>query len=238
VAKEKQNARQIVGLLRKMASKRNRDGMARFGISVNGTLGVSVPKIREIAKDIGVDQEISLLLWKTGVHEARLLAGFVGDPTLVREKQMEMWVRDFDSWDVVDQVCSNLFDKTPYAWEKAVEWTARKEEYVKRAGFVLMACLSVHDKGAKDSDFDKFFPIMAREAHDSRNFVKKAVNWALRQIGKRNLALNRRAILAAKKIAALESPSAKWIAADALRELESDAVQKRLREKEKKGKKK
>ena len=146
----------------------------------------------------------------------------------VTEKQMESWVRDFDSWDLCDQVCSNLFDKTPFAYRKAVEWSGRKEEYVKRAGFVLMACLAVHDKKVGGAAFVKFFPIIAREANDDRNFVKKAVNWALRQIGKRSLTLNKEAIETATLIGTMDSPSAKWIASNALYELQSEKVQKRL----------
>ena len=144
---------------------------------------------------------------------------------------METWVKDFDSWDVCDQVCSNLFDKTPFAYRKAIEWSKREEEFVKRAGFVLMATLSVHDKKADNKKFEQFFPIIKRESNDNRNFVKKAVNWALRQIGKRNLSLNKKAIKTAKEIQKMDSKSARWIASDALRELTSEKIQKRLKSK-------
>ena len=168
-------------------------------------------------------------LWASGIHEARILACMIDDPEMVNEEQIERWVKDFDSWDVCDQCCSNLFDKTEFAYQKAVEWSKRNEEFVKRAGFVLMACLAVHDKKAKDKEFLRFLPIIKRESADNRNFVKKAVNWALRQIGKRNLNLNREAIEAAAEIQKMDSRSAKWIASDAIRELTSEAVQERLR---------
>ncbi len=204
--------------------------MARFGINPKNTLGVSIPVIRSLAKKHRKNHELALELWKTGIHEARLLAGFVDDPARVSEAQMESWARDFDSWDVCDQVCSVLFDKTKFAWKKAVEWTKRKEEFVKRAGFVLMACLAVHDKKAGDAEFKKFLALIKQGSTDERNFVRKAVNWALRQIGKRNAALNAAAIKTARDVSKsnCDSKAARWIASDALRELESAAVQKRL----------
>ncbi|MFH0954180.1 MAG: DNA alkylation repair protein, partial [Verrucomicrobiota bacterium] len=211
-----------------LANPANVAGMARYGISTKGTLGVSVPALRQMAKEIGTDHQLAGQLWASGIHEARMLAGFIDDPEQVTEKQLERWVRDFDSWDVCDLVCSDLFDRTEYAWRKAVEWSRREEEFVKRSGFVLMAALAVHDKKAPDRAFLKFLPIMKREARDERNFVKKAVNWALRNIGKRNRALNKAAIRMAKEIRKIDSRSARWIASDALRDLEGAAVQKRL----------
>jgi 3-methyladenine DNA glycosylase AlkD len=205
--------------------------MVRFGINPKNTYGISMPVIRKMAKEIGKDHRLALKLWQSGIHEARILAGLTDKPQKVTEKQMEAWVKDFDSWDVCDQVCGNLFDRTPFAYQKAVEWSSRPEEFVKRAGFVLMATLSVHDKKAVDQKFGPFFRLIQKEATDERNFVKKAVNWALRQIGKRNLALNKKAILVAKKIQKMESRSARWIANDAIRELMSPAVQKRLQKK-------
>ncbi len=142
---------------------------------------------------------------------------------------MDRWVKDFDSWDVCDQCCGNLFDKAKAAHQKALEWSSRKEEFVKRAGFALMAALSVHDKKTSNATFLKFLEAIKKEATDERNFVKKAINWGLRQIGKRNLQLNRAAITAAKEIQKMDSRSARWIAADALRELTSAPIQKRLR---------
>jgi 3-methyladenine DNA glycosylase AlkD len=220
--------REIIELLKSLSNPKAVEGMARFGINPRGTLGVSIPNLRKIAKAAGKDHEIASQLWKSGIHEARMLAGFIDDPALVTLKQMEKWVSDFDSWDVCDQVCSNLFDRTPFAYEKAVEWAGRQEEFVKRAGFVLMAALAVHDKAAGESEFKKFLSVIKREASDGRNFVKKAVNWALRQIGKRNARLNRLALKTAAEIQKLQSRSARWIAADAIRELESEAVQRRL----------
>jgi 3-methyladenine DNA glycosylase AlkD len=205
------------------------EGMARFGINPTNTYGVSIPNLRKIAKEAGRNHILAQQLWESGIHEARILAGIIDDPKTVSEEQMETWVREFDSWDVCDQCCSNLFDKTEFAHKKAFEWSKRKEEFVKRAGFVLMAALSVHDKGLEDEKFLKFLPVIKREADDERNFVKKAVNWALRQIGKRNSTLNKAALKAAKEIQAMDSKSAKWISSDALRELTSPTVQKRLK---------
>ncbi|MBU4340971.1 MAG: DNA alkylation repair protein [Candidatus Altiarchaeota archaeon] len=222
---------EILKRLNSLANPENVAGMARFGINSKGTLGISLYTLRPMAKEIGKDHKLALHLWKSGVHEARILAGMVGEPDKVTEKQMESWVKDIDSWDICDQVCSNLFDKTPFAYDKAVKWSSREEEFVKRSGFVLMACLSVHDKKADDKVFESFFPIIKREVDDDRNFVKKAVNWALRQIGKRNLALNRKAVKVAKEIQKMDSKSARWIASDALRELMGEKVQKGLKKK-------
>lgn len=204
-------------------------GMARFGINPSNTYGVSIPALRKMARDIGKDHALALALWSSGIHEARILAGMVDEPGKVTGEQMESWAADFDSWDVCDQVCSNLFDKTEFAYQKAHEWSGRKEEFIKRAGFVLMAALSVHDKRAGDEKFLEFLPVIKREAVDDRNFVKKAVNWALRQIGKRNLNLNREAIETAREIQGIDSKAARWIASDALRELTDEKTQKRLR---------
>ena len=194
--------------------------MARFGIDNSKALGVKLPEIRKLAKEIKKDQPLSLALWNTGIHECRILASMIGDPKQVTPEQMDKWVADFASWDVCDQVCGNLFDRTPYAIRKALEYSAHEEEYVKRAGFVLMAEFAVHNKKADNAEFMPFFPVMEREAWDNRNFVKKAINWSLRQIGKRNRTLHQIAIATAEKIALQDSKAAKWIAADALRELE------------------
>ena len=220
---------EIIKKLKSLADPEAVKGMARFGISPKNTYGVSIPNLRKMAKEIGISHDLARQIWDSDIHEARMLASMIGNPKMVTEEQMESWVKDFDSWDVCDQCCSNLFDKTKFAYKKAVEWSSREEEFVKRAGFVLMATLAVHDKKAKDEDFLKFFPLIKRESTDNRNFVKKAVNWALRQIGKRNLNLNKMAIRTAKEIKTIESKAAKWIASDALRELESESVQKRLR---------
>ena len=219
----------IVQELKRLGNPKAVEGMARFGIRGGNVYGVSVPNLRSLAKKVGVNHQIAIDLWRTGIHEARILAGMVDDPREVTVAQMESWVRDFDSWDVVDGSCGNLFDKTPFAFEKALEWSKRDAEYEKRAGFVLMAEMAVHDKTLSDETFLKFLPVITREAVDNRNFVKKAVNWALRQIGKRNLALNRAAIATAEKIHSIDSNSARWIASDALRELKSESVRKKLR---------
>jgi len=218
----------VMAELRAMARPESLAGMARYGIRTEQALGLSIYVLRPMARGLRNDHELALALWETGVHEARLLAGFIDDPRLVGEQQMEAWVAELDSWDVCDQLCSSLFDRTALAWDKAVEWAGREEEFVKRAGFVLMAALAVHDKAAPDERYLALLPLIAREAGDERNFVKKAVNWALRQIGKRNAALNAAAVAAAAEIELQGSRSARWIARDALRELTSEKVVRRL----------
>jgi 3-methyladenine DNA glycosylase AlkD len=218
----------LITELRRRSSPKAVAGMERFGIQTGMALGVSIPQLRILAKKTGTDHELAQKLWKTGIHEARILASMLDDPSKVSEDQMERWARDFDSWDVVDGCCGNLFDKTEFAIRKAHEWSERQEEYVKRAGFVLMAELAVHDKKALNETFLDFLPLIIRGASDDRNFVKKAVNWALRQIGKRNTVLNAAAIRTSSAIRDSESRSAKWIATDALRELASVPVQKKL----------
>ena len=203
--------------------------MNRFGIRGSKMLGVSVPNLRRLAAKNGKDHETALELWTTGIHDARLLATMIDEPAKVTEEQLEAWVKDFDSWDIVDQACGNLINKTQFATTKALEWTRREGEYEKRSGFSLIAMLAVHDKKSGDKTFLGFLPSIIRESNDERNFVKKAVNWSLRQIGKRNQSLNKAAIQTAERIAGLDSKSARWIAADALRELRSDVVQRRLR---------
>ncbi len=223
------NAKEIVAELRKHSNPKNVAGMARFGINPANTLGVSIPIIRKMAKKIGRNHLLAISLWKTNVHEARILAALIDKPAEVSEKQMDSWAKDFDSWDVCDQACMNLFDKTPFAYSKAIEFAGSKKEFVKRAGFALMASLASHDKKAPDAKLEQFLPVIIKASDDERNFVRKAVNWALRQIGKRNPALNRKAVEAVKKIAKIDSKSARWIAADALRELQSAAVLARLK---------
>jgi 3-methyladenine DNA glycosylase AlkD len=220
----------VIERLKSLGDPKAVEGMARFGIQSSNSFGVSVPKLRSLAREIGRDHVLALQLWKTGLHDARLLATMVDIPGEVTIDQMDRWVRDFDSWDVVDGCCGNLFDKTPFGPAKAREWCKREEEFVKRAGYVLMAELAVHDKKAKDKLFLDFLPLIIEGASDKRNFVKKAVNWSLRQIGKRNLTLNKAAVSTALKIQKIESGAAKWVASDALRELKSPEVLKRLRE--------
>lgn len=212
-----------------MANPKNVEGMARFGINPKYALGISVTNLRKIAKRIDKNHQLSLELWSSNIHEARILASMIGEPSKVTKKQMDTWITEFNSWDLCDQVNMNLFDKTPFAFNKAVEWTKRKPEFEKRAGFSLMACLAWHDKVSPDIKFIKFFPYIKRGAIDERNFVIKSVNWALRQIGKRNKNLNKKAIKVAGEIEKLENKSAKWVARGVLRELVSEKVVNKLR---------
>ncbi len=228
------NAVNIVKRLKSLSNPEAVEGMARYGINPRKCLGISIPDLRKIAGETGKNHKLAGKLWATGIHEARILAGMIDQPEEVTEKQMESWASDFDSWDLCDQVCMNLFKKIPLAYDKTVEWSTRDEEFVKRAGFVLMAIFAVSDKKADDETFIAFFPYIKKESTDSRNYVKKAVNWALRQIGKRNLNLNKLAIGLGEEIYSIDSGSAKWIASDALRELKNKKIQKRLIDKEKK----
>lgn len=219
---------QVIARLKRLANPKNVAGMARFGISPKGTLGISIPKLRRLAREISRDHDLALRLWKSGFHEARILAGFVADPARLTEAQAERWVNDFDSWDTCDQVAA-LFEKTPFARKKIRQWAASDREFVKRAAFAMIAGLAVHDKAAGDGQFEPFLRLIKRASTDNRNFVRKAVSWALRSIGKRNRRLNRRAMAVAKEIARMESDAARWIAADALRELTSEKIQQRLK---------
>ena len=216
-------AKEIIDKLRSQANPKNVEGMARFGINPENTLGIPIPVLRKTAKEIGRDPQLAQELWDSGIHEVKILAAMVDDPRKVSKQQMDTWVKDFDSWDVCDQVCMNLFDKTPFAFEKAKEWAEDEKEFIRRAGFAMMACLAWHDKTAGDEKFLEFFPLIKKYATDERNFVKKAVNWALRQIGKGRPKLLPKAIKLAKEIESASrrsnSKSAKWIAKDALREL-------------------
>jgi 3-methyladenine DNA glycosylase AlkD len=210
----------LLAHLRSLRNDRNIAGQRRFGITPQTEqLGIPIPVLRRLARPLRRRHDLALALWAQPVHEARLLAAFIEDPECVTVRQMEAWARSFDSWDVCDQVCGNVFDRTPHAIARAHRWSARRAEFVKRAGFVLMASLVVHRKELPDDIFLDFLPVIAREATDGRNCVKKAVNWALRQIGKRNPRLRRAAIAEARRIQKLDSRAARWIAADALREL-------------------
>jgi len=221
--------KQILDQLKALSDPDVVAGMATAGINTESTYGISIPDLRRIAKKQGKDRDLADRLWASGIHEARILASMIDDPKQVTPEQMDRWVRDFDSWDLCDQCCNNLFRKTPYAHEKAVEWSEMDEVFVKRAGFALMAVLAVHDKEASDEEFLKFLPDIARESVDSRNFVKKAVNWALRRIGKRNPNLNAEAVKWARKINEMPYKSSGWVASDALRELTGRDVRKRLK---------
>jgi 3-methyladenine DNA glycosylase AlkD len=219
-------------VLKKLKSKARPDqlqGMERFGMEAERRLGVSVPDMRKIAKGLGKDHKLALELWKTEIPEAMIVAAMVGEPDKLTEDQMEDWVKDFNSWDVCDQVCMNLFEKTSLAWKKILDWSERKEVFVKRAAFALIACLAWHSKELKDEKFISLLQVIKHGAIDERNFVKKAVNWALRNIGKRNTNLNKAAMETAREIQQIDTKAGRWIASDAIRELESEAVQRRLR---------
>lgn len=220
---------EIIKELESLSSPEDVEGMARFGINPENVYGVRIPELRRIAKKSGKNHVLANELWNFAYHETRILATMIDNPAEVSEEQMERWVLDFNTWDICDQCCMNLFDKTPFAYKKVFEWSMREEEFVKRAAFTMMAVLAVHDKKAPDEKFQDFFPIIIRESNDNRNFVKKAVNWALRGIGKRNIVLNGMAIVTAREINKLDFKSAKWISSNALRELESEKVQNRLK---------
>jgi len=214
--------------LRRLGNPSNVVGMGRYGISTNGTLGVSMPALKDLAKRIGRRHELASELWDSGLHEARILAAWVAEPSRTDRAMMERWACQFDSWDVCDQVCGHLFSRAGPAYEVIPGWTAREEEFVRRAGFVMMAALAVHDKKAGDDVFLGFFPLIERGACDGRNFVKKAVSWAIRQMGKRDLRLRLECVALAERLKAQGTTSARWIAADAIRELNSPAVLARL----------
>jgi len=219
----------VLDKLQSKARPEQLQGMAKYGMAVEQRLGVSVPDMRKLAKEIGRDHKLALDLWRTGIAEAKIVAAMVGEPDKLTEKQMEDWVTGINSWDVCDQVCMNLFERNQLAWKKIVDWSEREDEFVKRTAFSLIACLAWHDKKASDDRFIEVLPVIIRGATDERNFVKKAVSWALRNIGKRNLNLNKVAIDTAKEIKRLDSKAARWVASDTLRELESDAIRSRLK---------
>lgn len=231
------SAEAVLQRLRAEANPANVAGMARYGIVVDGALGITMPVLRGIAKELrparksdpAALHDLAAGLWASGVHEARILAALVDVPSLVTRAQADTWVADLDSWDVCDGLCGNLLDKTDFAFEAAEDWAGDPREFVKRAGFSLMAGLTVHDKAAADEPFLYFLTLVEREAGDERNFVKKAVNWALRQIGKRNRHLNEVAVAVASRMRESDSRAARWVASDALRELTSEQVLARLR---------
>lgn len=230
-AEAKWTAARAVAALKRLGEKKNVEGMARFGIRARKVFGVSKPRLDQLAKKIGKNHKLGMELWKTRIHDARILGVLISEAEKVNANQMERWVRNFDNWDVCDGTCCHLFVFAAPAWKKAFAWTRRKKEFEKRAGFALAAFLAVHDKRAADEIYIKFLKAIERQAWDGRNFVRKAVNWALRNIGKRNLLLNRAAIASAARIRRQDTRAARWIAADALRELRSEAVQTRLRRK-------
>jgi 3-methyladenine DNA glycosylase AlkD len=222
---------QVLSKLREKADSANLEGMGRYGMAVDHRLGVSVADMRQIVKRLKKNHALASNLWGTGLAEGKIVASMIDEPEKLTEAQMDSWVMGFDSWDVCDQVCMNLFENSPLAWKKIPEWSKREETFVKRAAFALIACLAWHSKEATDEDFLRLFPVIKSGAVDERNFVKKSVNWALRNIGKRNLNLNKAAVNLAEQICQLDSKTAKWIGSNAIKELKSKPVQEKLSKK-------
>ena len=218
-----------VAELKRLAKKATLDGMARYGIPSGNAFGVPVNVIQKLAKKLGRNHELALALWETGWYEARMLAAYVDDPALVTPAQMERWCRDFDSWAICDTACFVLFDRSPHAWAKVKQWARKKDEFVKRAAFALLACLALHDKDADDGMFAESLPLIEQAADDERNFVKKGVSWALRSIGRRSLALNKAAAALARGLSTSSEPAARWIGKDALHDITKPAVIKRFK---------
>ena len=221
---------EIIKKLESLENPKNIAGMARFGIQPKTrVMGIPIPETRKLAKRIGKNHDLALKLFDSGIHEAQILAGFIAEPEKFTKSQIEKWVKMFDSWDIVDQVCSAVLDKTKFVPKIVFEYAGRKEEFVKRTAFTLICCLTVHDKKMADREFIKFFPLIKKASTDERNFVKKAVNWALRQIGKRNKKLNKEAIKLAREIQKIDSKSSKWIANNALAELTNEKIKARIK---------
>ncbi len=223
-----ERVREALTWLERKGTKRTREGMARYAIVAPKVFGVSVAMIRQLSKRLGRDHELALALWETGWYEARMLTSFVDEPARVTATQMDRWAKDFDNWAICDTLCFHLFDRTPHAWKKVEQWSKRRHEFVKRAAFALLASVALHDKRAPDDPFLKSLELIEREAADERNFVKKGVSWALRSIGRRNQSLNAAALETARRLASSPEPAARWVGKDALRELTSPVVQRRL----------
>ncbi|EKQ54598.1 MAG: putative DNA alkylation repair enzyme [Methanobacterium sp. Maddingley MBC34] len=222
------NYDEIIQELESLSNPDDVEGMARFGINPQKTYAVRIPELRKIAKKAGKNHQLAAQLWEAGYRETRILACMIEDPKKVTSQQLDLWASEFDYWEICDQCCMKLFRMTPFAYQKVFQWSESEEEFKKRAAFTLIAVLAVHDKKAPDERFEEFFPLIIKESTDTRIYVKKAVNWALRHIGKKNIVLNKKAIMVAGEIQKINSKSAKWIASDALRELESEKVQERL----------
>lgn len=219
---------EIIQELEAQSNPQDVEGMARFGINPQKTYAVRIPELKKIAKKVGKNHQLAAQLWEAGYRETRILACMIEDPKQVTSEQMDVWATEFDYWEICDQCCMKLFRMTPFAYQKVFEWSESEEEFKKRAAFALIAVLAVHDKKAPDEKFEQLFPLIIKESTDNRLYVKKAVNWALRHIGKKNIILNRKAINVASEIQKIDSKSAKWIASDALREIKSAKVQERL----------
>jgi 3-methyladenine DNA glycosylase AlkD len=229
--------REILGWLEKQGSARNREGMARYGIVADKVFGVSVATLREKGKQLGRDHELALALWDSGWYEARMLSAFVDDPAMVTAPQMDKWAKEFDNWAICDTMCFHLFDKTPHAWRKIEQWAPRREEFVKRAAFALLAGVALHDRKTPDKPFIRSLVLIEDASTDKRNFVKKGVSWALRTIGHRNQALHEAAVATAYKLAASADPTARWIGRDALKDLTRPMVKARVEKRAAKAKK-
>jgi 3-methyladenine DNA glycosylase AlkD len=210
--------------LKKNGARRTVEGMARYGITAPRAFGVTVGALQKLAKQIGKDHALATGLWKSGWYDARMLAAMVGDPVKLTRAQMNAWTASFDNWGICDTACFVLFDRSPHAWSCAAAWAKSPKEFVKRAGFALMACLALHDKAAPDAKFTRFLPLMEKGALDERNFVKKGVSWALRAIGRRSPGLHAASLKVAKRLAARGEAAPRWVGKDALRELSSPKV--------------
>lgn len=222
----------IISEMKKHFKPENVEGMERYGIVAKKAFGLSAPFIQAMAKRIGKNHDLAIELWKTEIYDCRTLALFISDPKLLTKQQMDEWCADFDNWAICDGACLHLFRKSVYAKEMAMKWYKDKREFVKRAGFVMMATAAVHNKETSDSEFIEILNLLEQNSDDDRNGVRKAVNWALRQIGKRSISLNKAAIATAERIKLQNTKSARWIAADALRELRNEKIIARLMEKE------
>jgi len=224
----KEQADEVVAALRRLATKKTRDGMARYAIPNDKAFGVLMGDLQNLAKQVGRNHDLALALWETGWYEARMITAFIDEPDRVTKAQMDRWCREFENWAICDTLCFKLFDRTPYAWSKVVEWSGKKDEYVKRAAFALLASLSGHDKTATDEQFLECLPLIERAASDERNFVKKGVSWALRGLGRRNIRLNKAAVELSERLANSSEASARWIGRDALKDLNGRVAQKQL----------
>jgi 3-methyladenine DNA glycosylase AlkD len=220
--------RYALAWLERRGTKRNREGMARYAITAPKVFGVSMATMQALARELGRDHALAEALWQTGWYEARMLTAFVDEPERVTAAQMDRWARDFDNWAICDTLCFKLFDRTPHAWRKIHQWSTRREEFVKRAAFALLASVALHDKQAPDEPFLESLALIERAAEDERNFVKKGVSWALRAVGRRNQALNTAAIETARRLAGSAAPAPRWVGKDALRELSGIVVQRQL----------
>lgn len=224
----KREVRAVLSSLEQMSTKRDRENLARFGITASKAFGVSMSNMQRLAKHLGRSHELAAALWDTGWYEARMLTSFVDEPARVTAAQMDRWCRDFDNWGICDTLCFHLFDRTPHAWPKVAQWSNKRDEFGKRAAFALLASLAGHDKSAGDKPFVESLPLIERAATDERNFVKKGVSWALRGVGRRNTTLNAAAVDVARRLSVSPEAAARWVGKGALKELTSPLVMRQL----------